>query len=101
MIEPHSLQLGASCWKRIGGAVFLAFTASASFAGRTKPMPEPGTFVDAATVSMNATSFGVGFPTLDAGRAAGIVTTSIVSRLITPASSWLSRFGNLIASHLK
>ena len=84
MIEPQSLQLGASCWKPIGGAVFFAFTASASLAGRTKPMPEPGTFVDAATVSMNATSFGVGFATFDAGRAGAAATTSIVSR-------WTSR----------
>src|SRR5688572_25141408 len=111
MIEPQSLQLGASCWNRIGAPPFV-FTASASFGGRTKPIDGEAAV---ATASMKVMSFGVGVETLlsdVAGLRAGATLepattlepdtfTSIVSRLITPASSWLSRLRNFVASHLK
>src|SRR5215213_3663183 len=100
MMLPQSLQLGASCWKRIGGAPARVFGASASRAGMTKPIDgtaDEDALADCATDSMNETSFAVGFDTFAAGSAG----TSTTSRLITPASSWLSRLRNLIASHLK
>src|SRR5687768_10448778 len=105
MIEPQSLQLGASCWKRIGAPPFV-FTASASFGGRTKAIDGEEAV---ATASMKVMSFGVGVDTLlsdVAGLRAGATLepatlTSMVSRLITPASSWLSRLRNFVASHLK
>src|SRR5438270_6613706 len=108
MIEPQSEQDGASCWKRIGAPV-LMFGASASLGGMMKPTI--GVTDDAlrladddesaalwARESRKATSFGVGGARLDA---AGVPLRDGSSRRITPASAWLSRGRNLIASHLK
>src|SRR5438309_2284568 len=109
MIEPQSEHDGASCWKRIGAPV-LMFGASASLGGMMKPTT--GVMADAlrladddesaalwARESRKATSFGVGGARLDAGEGAPLSDGS--SRRITPASAWLSRGRNLIASHLK
>src|ERR1043166_4085091 len=103
MIEPQSLQLGASCWKRIGAPV-LMFGASASFGGMMKPTTGVRSRAAAgdeevadalwATLSMKEMSFGVGGARFDEG--APLRDGS--SRRITPASAWLSRGRNLIAS---
>src|SRR5688572_12155709 len=98
MMLPQSLQLGASCWNRIG-APPLTLIASASFAGRTKPIDGAAAV---ATASMKVTSFGVGVVTFVVPTAgAGVEVMYSASRLITPASSWLSRLRNFVASHLK
>src|SRR5437016_5021079 len=99
MIEPQSLHDGASCWYRNVAVVPFAFGPSASFGEAMKPI---GCWAAAATRSMKLTSEAVGGAMLATGFGAGGAGAETgSSRRITPASDWLSRLRNLMASHLK